>query len=167
MKHAVASILTVAWALWFGATIALALFVMTLFAGDKSLPADAVRIAPQAAPQLFQVFADYQLVLSVVVLLAAFIWRILRPHALITTIFALLAACALAAVYFKVGILSPMQKIQGDPAQKPEFQRLHKRSERLVGVQAILLLSAGVLIPLAAARANPVQPAPDGEAPSA
>src|SRR4051794_3670218 len=80
-----------AWSLWFGGTIALFVFVQALFRNDRA-------IAIQAAPQLFDVFQKYQLILAAVTLVAVVAWRIAAPSAWIVACFVLLAVATFAGV---------------------------------------------------------------------
>src|SRR4051794_3735556 len=90
MRYALAVVTTVAAALWFGGTMALFLFVTTLFQIDRE-------IGIEIAPQVFLRFEKCQLVLAAVAVIGAFAWRMLVHSRWITAVFFLLGLATVAA----------------------------------------------------------------------
>ena len=144
MRYGVAMVTVVAWGLWFGGLGALFLFVSYLFVSDR-------RIAIEAAPKMFAVFETYQLFVAAIGLVSAATWRLISPgRASITFIFAMMALAAVGVIGSALAIRPPMERmrIEGQ-SSSPQFQRLHKISERVYSAQALALLAAGVVIPVA------------------
>jgi hypothetical protein len=102
---------------------------------------------------MFAVFETYQLLVAAVALVAAAIWRLVSPgRAAITFIFMMFAVSAVATIASALAIRPPLERlrIEGQTAT-PQFERLHKLSERLYSAQMLVLLAAGVVIPIALA----------------
>jgi hypothetical protein len=150
MRYGLAMLAVIAWGLWFGGMVALFLFVSYLFVTDR-------KIAMIAAPRMFAVFETYQLFVAAIALIAAAIWRLMSPgRAAITFIFMMLALSAIGTVALALAIRGPMEKLRlRGESSGPEFQRLHKLSERVYVAQAVALLAAGVIIPIAIAPPRP------------
>lgn len=141
VKTMIATIALLAWALWFGAIIALFVFVLTLFQNNRD-------IALQAAPQLFVAYQKYHLVLAAIALLATVAWRIAAPSRIVLVNFALLAIAVCCGVVVAVWIVGPMEALrQQGLSGSAEFKRLHGRSMMLFMAQAIVLLVHGIILP--------------------
>ena len=146
MRYGVAMMTVMAWGLWFGGMIALFLFVSYLFVTER-------KTAMVAAPRMFAVFETYQLFVAAAALIGAAVWRLISPgRAAITFIFSMLAIAAVGTIVSALAIRGPMEKLRLQAqTTSPEFQRLHKLSERLYMAQAVALLAGGVIIPVALA----------------
>ena len=156
MRYGVAMVTVMAWGLWFGGMAALVLFVGYLFSTDRP-------IAAIAAPKIFAVFETYQLFVAAVALIGAAVWRLMTPgRAAITFIFVMLAIAAVGTIGSALAVRPPLEKLRlRGETSTPQFQRLHKLSERLYGAQMLALLAGGVVIPVALgpARAKTREPA--------
>ena len=144
MRYGVAMVTVIAWGLWFGGMGALFLFVSYLFVTDR-------KMAVVAAPKMFAVFETYQLFVAAVALVGAAVWRLMSPgRAAITFIFMMFALSAVGTIASALAIRPPLERmrIEGQTAT-PQFERLHKVSERVYSGQALVLLAAGVVIPIA------------------
>ena len=150
MRYGVAMLTVVAWGLWFGGMVALFLFVSYLFVTER-------KTAMVAAPKMFAVFETYQLFVAALALIGAALWRLMSPgRAAITFIFMMLALAAVGTIVSALAIRGPMEKLRLQAqTTSPEFQRLHKMSERLYVAQAVALLAGGVIIPVALAPPRP------------
>ena len=144
MRYGVAMLTVVAWGLWFGGMGALFLFVSYLFVTER-------KIAMIAAPRMFAVFETYQLIVAAVALVAAAAWRLVSPgRAAITFVFSMLALAAVGTVVSALAVRGPMEKLRlHGQSSTPQFERLHKASERLYSAQAVALLAGGVMLPVA------------------
>jgi hypothetical protein len=150
MRYGVAMLTVIAWGLWFGGMGALFLFVSYLFVTDR-------KMAIVVAPKMFAVFETYQLFVAAVALVGAAVWRLLSPgRAAITFIFVMLALSAVATIASALAVRPPMERmrIEGQ-ASTPQFEQLHKISERLYSAQMLVLLAAGVVIPIALSPPRP------------
>src|SRR5688500_17893450 len=91
MRAVLAIVTLLAWSLWFGGSVAMFLFVQTLFRENRA-------IAVEAAPMIFRVFALYQIVIGAVALLGAGIWRLTTKRAVLSVLFWLLALASVGCV---------------------------------------------------------------------
>ncbi|HEY1628638.1 MAG TPA: hypothetical protein VGF52_02195 [Tepidisphaeraceae bacterium] len=137
MSRIIATIVMLAWALWFGGMIALMIFVIRLFNTSRE-------IGIATAPILFRSFANYQIAIG---LLAAgagtFLTLITRRNA--HAILSLLMIVTLAAAIVVRGWTFEMERLRlSGQLQSVRFQSLHNRSSMLYSSEAILLLIAGV-----------------------
>jgi hypothetical protein len=144
MRYGVAMVTVMAWGLWFGGMAALVLLVGYLFGTDR-------KIAIIAAPRMFEVFETYQLFIAAIALVAAAAWRLVTPgRAAITFLFAMLAIAAVGTIASALAVRPPLERLRvAGQGNTPQFQRLHKLSERLYGAQMLALLAGGVVIPVA------------------
>jgi hypothetical protein len=143
MRHLISTLVTLTWALWFGALIALFVFVQTLFSNDRD-------IAVEAAPQLFMAFQKYHLILASIALMCAVAWRISAPSKPALAIFILLGLAACCGVAVSLWIIGPMNALrESGLGGSDEFKRLHGRSMLLFFGQAFFLLISGCLLPVA------------------
>jgi len=155
MRYGVAMMTVIAWGLWFGGMGALFLFVSYLFVTDR-------KIAVLAAPRMFAVFETYQLIVAAAALVGAAAWRLLSPgRAAITFIFMMLALSAIGTIISALAIRPPLERLRIEgQTTSPQFERLHKLSERLYSAQAMALLVAGVVMPVALAPPRRARTAP-------
>jgi hypothetical protein len=143
MRTLFSLIALLAWGLWFGAIMALFIFVQVLFAHDRS-------VAVRAAPQLFLSFEKYQLVLAAVVLIATCAWRLTTRRAILTVLFTLLAIATLSGLVPTLYITPKMEalRLAGQSASH-EFMKLHGITMIFYLLDAIMLLASGCVLPFA------------------
>ena len=159
MRYVWSMLATLAWGLWFGGMAALFLFVSFLFINDRAT-------AIVAAPKMFLAFERYQFIVATLAIVSAALWRLVDKRPAITVVFVLFALSAVGTIASAQFIRAPMEELrmQGE-SSGPQFQRLHKASERLYSAQAVLLLVAGIILPSALRTpARPqLQTAPESE----
>jgi len=146
MRHLLSIIATLAWALWFGAVMALFVFVLALFHNNRE-------IAVQAAPQLFDAFEKYHLWLAAIALAATVLWQIVAPSKLVVTNFVLLAIAAGCGVVLGVWFIGPMNALREQGLSgSAEFKKLHVQSMWFFMGEATTLLIHGIILPAAMRR---------------
>ena len=151
MNRLFATLVTLAWALWFGGMIVLFLAVVTIFQTlnpDKTAAGSAA--AGRVAAALFRRFEVYQLGLAAAALVGTVAWSFFGARRVKTMLFVPLALATLGAVFVITRLTPPMLELREQgKAQSEEFDRLHKLSERVYAAQAAVLLIAGLMIPAA------------------
>src|SRR5437016_6134422 len=134
MRYGLSLLTSIAWALWFGGTIALFLFVGYLFSTERAT-------AIVAAPRMFLVFERYQLILAAAALMTSAAWRLLVPCGAVTALFTAFALSAVAVVFSATLIRPPMERLrEAGESTGPQFARLHKTSVRVYSAEAVMLL---------------------------
>jgi hypothetical protein len=143
MRTLLAIVTLVAWSLWFGGSVAMFIFVQTLFRNNRA-------VAIEAAPMMFRVFAMYQIVLAGVAVISVGIWRLASKRAVLTTTFWLLALASAGVVATGAYITPRMERmrLQGQ-SSSPEFRKLHGVSMVVYLGQTGVLLVTGMLLPFA------------------
>ena len=168
MNRVVATLVCLAWALWFGGAVMVFIAAMSLFATfapDKAT-------AGTAAAGVFRTWERYQLVLAAVALVLTVAWRVL-PGApkLKTAVFAFFAVTTLLGVYSTLRVTPRIDELRrsGLTMTDARFRRLHGTSNALYTAGAAALLGAGVLLPETIRRDGRKKlPGPgDGESPGA
>jgi hypothetical protein len=144
MRSVIAFVAVIAWALWLGGLVTLLIFVLTLFHTDRTT-------ALQAAPQMFVIFGKYQLILSAVGLISTFFWRVTIRSKWITSLFAIVAVCAMGGAVLSARIVPRMEEIRlaGQSHDSAEYKSLHGRSSIIYTSEAALLLIGAIILPLA------------------
>jgi hypothetical protein len=137
--HRVANI---AWALWFGGMIALLIFVQTLFRADRPL-------AVSAAPHLFAAFESCQLTLAAVAIAPA-VPGLARARSIPSAWFPILLLIGAALAIVSSAIVTPeINRLRAaNETHGPAFSRTHGISMVVYTAQAIVLLLAGMVMPL-------------------
>ncbi|MGD0767921.1 MAG: hypothetical protein ABSB42_06960 [Tepidisphaeraceae bacterium] len=154
LQKIAASLVCIAWALWFGGLGALFLFVTDLFAKDRPT-------ALTAAPQMFLVFERYQILLAAAALLGVVAWRILAGSIRVTVLFVMLAAATIPAALGPMLLTSRMEQLrQQGQSSSPEFRKLHGISMIVYSGQTLILLAAGLTLPWAMREQDKTTPAP-------
>src|SRR5687767_3591883 len=122
MRMILAMVTMVAWALWFGGSVAMFLFVQALFRNNRS-------VAIEAAPMIFRTFAIYQIVLAGVAVIGAGAWRSPTKRAALTVVVWLLALASVGVVTTGALITPRMERMrmQGQ-SSAPEFRKMHGMS---------------------------------------
>jgi hypothetical protein len=135
MRYLLSLILTAAWALWFGATIATFVFAIHLF---RVHPGE---VASQANSAMFVVFGEYELVLAAVAILAAGMMLVSRPTKPLVVLLAALVFSGAVAMTAGMGLTPRMEILREQgKSHSDEFKRLHGRSMMAMTAQSVLLL---------------------------
>ncbi|HEV7301833.1 MAG TPA: DUF4149 domain-containing protein [Tepidisphaeraceae bacterium] len=150
MRYLASLMLAVCWALWFGGIIMLLIGVMAVF---KEFPPEQRTTASKATAAMFRAYGFYELAVASGALIAAVVLRLIQPAKLRTAIFVLLALAALLAAV-TTGIVTPnMEKLRmAGEGTTDAFRSLHGQAMMLFSSRTLLLLVAGVLLPLAIQR---------------
>ena len=143
MRRLLFTLLLLIWGLWFGGLIVLFIAVQTLF----NTFADRHDLAGQGAARIFHAFNAYQLALAAAALIVTFVWRVVGPPRLKTTLFAFFAiatvgACAIA-MYFTPHI--ELLQHQG-LTTSTQFKKLHGMSMGVYMGEVVALLIAGLIL---------------------
>jgi len=153
MRRLLSTVVTLAWALWFGGMIVLFIAVGTIFGTLH----EHRGLAGDVASALFRRFEVYQLALAAAALLATFAWWLADRSRLKIALFALFALAAVAAVLVTTRVSPRIEGLRARHASDtPEFARLHHTATRVYTAQAAVLLVAGMVLP-AAVRDDPAR----------
>ena len=130
------------WALWFGATIAVFVFVKHFF---KVFPHD---VAGTAANAMFNSFAKYELILAGVMLLSSGMMLVSYPTPKAALILGCVVLTAGMAVTVALGLIPIMDSLIDQGKQhSPEFIKLHVKSMIAMALQSgMLVLVGGMLL---------------------
>lgn len=162
MNRVVATLVCLAWALWFGGAVMVFITAMSLF---STFAPDRVT-AGKAAAGVFRTWERYQLILAAVALVLTVVWRVL-PGApkLKTALFTLFAVATLLGVFSTLRITPRIEQLrrEGLTMRHPEFRRLHGTSNALYAGGAAALLAAGLLLPETIRRDRGTKSRGDGE----
>ena len=141
MRYLISLVMLLAWGIWLGGTLALFLFVRTLFTQDRS-------VAIEAAPRMFAIFERVQLGFAAAGVLASIgvVALARRKSAGTVLVMVLLASMAAAAQSTLVSPKMHALRVAGN-SDSPEFRRLHGSSMMLYSSQAVALLVAGCFLP--------------------
>jgi hypothetical protein len=144
MRYLLGLIALLAWALWFGGTIATFVFGLNLFHTFRADPS----IAGQAASSMFIVFGKYELILAAIALGCTSFLLVCYPSPRILPLMAILILGSAIAMTFALGLAPRMEilRLEGK-SHSPEFIKLHGKSMILMTIQsAVLLLTAPLLL---------------------
>jgi hypothetical protein len=143
LQKLAASLVCIAWGLWFGGLGALFLFVTRLFSQDRPT-------ALTAAPMMFLVFERYQLLLAAAALVGTVCWRIMGGSIRVTVLFSLLAVATVPAALSPMLITSRMERLRVEgQSSSAEFKKLHGISMIAYSGETLILLAAGLTLPWA------------------
>lgn len=143
MRKLLTIIFSAALTLWLGGSIALFLFVQTMFRNDRA-------IAVNAAPMLFRVFESYQLVLLLIAMFSLIAWRLMVCSKAKKWIMALLIVAGICAVVQTAVVSNRMRAIlAAGQSAEGEFRRLHGYSMMIYVSQTVVLAAAACLLPAA------------------
>jgi len=152
LRKLAASLVCIAWALWFGGLGALFLFATRLFQEDRPT-------ALKAAPVLFLSFERYQLLLAAAALVGVVAWRVLGGSIRVTVLFCLIAAASVPAALSPMLITSRMEQLRArGESSSPQFKKLHGISMMVYSGETLILLAAGLTLPWAMREQNEMQP---------
>jgi Domain of unknown function (DUF4149) len=141
MRFLLHLIVTVAWALWFGATIATFVFALNLF---RTHPG----IADEANSAMFVVFGKYELILAAIAIAAAGMLLVNYPSKPVVVLIGWLVFTGAIGMFTALGFTPRMEILRTQNKQHTdEFRRLHGKSMIAMTAQSgMLLLSGAVLI---------------------
>ena len=142
MRYLLGLIALLAWALWFGGTIATFVFGLNLFHTFHANPA----IAGEAASAMFIVFGKYELVLAGIALACTSLLLVSYPSPRILPFMAVLILASAIAMTFALGLAPRMEilRLEGK-SHSAEFVKLHGKSMILMTIQSAVLL---IMVPL-------------------
>jgi hypothetical protein len=146
VKCVIATLVCLAWALWFGGAVMVFVTVGSLF---STFAPDKVT-AGTAAAGVFRTWERYQLVLAAVALVLTVAWRALHgAPKLKTVLFACFAVATLLGVYSTLRVTPRIDELRrsGLTMTDVRFRRLHGTSNMLYAAGAAALLGAGLLLP--------------------
>ena len=146
MTRLLSTVVSLAWAVWFGGMVFLFVALATIFA----TPDFSRETAGQFAAGLFPRFERMQLVCAGFALAGTFGWWLASRSRAKLVLFALFAAATLAAVA-ETTLVTPRVESLRLAGQRgtPQFERAHKLSSRVYLSGAAVLLVAGLVLPSA------------------
>jgi Domain of unknown function (DUF4149) len=153
MRYLLNLVITTAWALWLGGTIATFVFGLNLF--HKYPDAQYPGVAGQANSAMFLVFGWYELALAAVAVAATGGLIIAYPSK--PTVLLLIALVAAAGMSITAGLgLSPRMEIMRTEGKTKtdEFRKLHGKAMIAMTGQSLVLLGAGALLLVTVTRAT-------------
>ncbi len=145
MRYLLNLLITTAWALWLGGTIATFVFGLNLF--HKYPDAQYPGFAGQANSAMFLVFGWYELALAAVAIAAAGGLIIAYPSK--PTVLLLIALVAAGGMSITAGLgLSPRMEIMRTEGKTKtdEFKKLHGKAMIAMSGQSLVLLGTGALL---------------------
>jgi hypothetical protein len=149
MKTLAATVVTLAWGLWIGGLGTLFAVLGTIF----TTPGYSRAQQGDFAQRLFPIFERMQLVFAAVALLATAAWWFANRQGLKMVLFALFAVATCVAVAETTVVTPRVQKLSAEGMREtPEFQQAHHLSSRVYVSGAVVLLVAGLLLPMAIKR---------------
>lgn len=143
MRTLLSIIASLSHALWLGGTIALFIFVSATFQHSREL-------GQAANPVLFQKWEAWRLMLAGVAVVSALAWWWMGRGRLKLTFAALLVIATIAAL-ISAKMVSPRieaLRVAGQTST-PEFKSAHGKSMMVYSTEALMLLVAGIILPLA------------------
>jgi hypothetical protein len=156
MQRILATMTSLACALWAGGLMWLFLSVQTLFSHDRPT-------ALAAAPRLFLAFERYQLALATAGLLGSAAWYFSSRRRSVAFVCLMLALATIGAIAGPILITRPMEQLRSaGESGTAQFKRLHGLSMMVYVGQAIVVLIATVMIPRAITSRGQVEAAPLG-----
>ena len=161
MSRLLATLVTIAWALWFGGMVMLFVALGSIF----TTPGIDRATAGDVAAGLFPKFERMQLIFAALCLLGTFAWWFAGRSRAKRVLFALFALATVAAV-IETALVTPKiesMRVQGQRGT-PEFDRMHRTSSGVYMSGAVVLLLAGMVLP-AATRCDATGGRRDNDAP--
>jgi hypothetical protein len=148
MTRLLATLVAIAWALWFGGMIMLFVALGSIF----TTPGIDRATAGEVAAGLFPKFERMQLIFAAACLLGTFGWWIAARSRAKLALFALFGLATVAAVIETTLITPKIEtlRVQGQRGTA-EFDRMHRISSRVYLSGAMVLLVGGLVLPSAIA----------------
>jgi hypothetical protein len=144
MRRALFTLLLLIWGLWFGGLVVLFLVVTSLF----HTFADRHDLAGQGAARIFHTFNAYQLGFAAAALLIAFIWRVVGPPKLKTTLFVFFAIATVGACFITMYLTPHIETLQHQGmTASDQFKKLHGWSMATYVGEAVSLFISGLILP--------------------
>ena len=151
MRYLLQLIVTVAWALWFGATIAVFVFALNLFHTHPS-------IAGEANSAMFVVFGKYELILALIAIFAAGMLLVNYPTKPVVVLIAWLVFSGAIGMFSALGFTPRMEILRTQNKQHTdEFKSLHAKSMIAMTTQSGMLLLSGAVLVYTIAKREDVQ----------
>ena len=146
MTRLLATLVTLAWALWLGGMIMLFVTLGSIF----TTPGIDRTTAGDVAAGLFPKFERMQLAFAALCLLGTFGWWLAGRSRAKLVLFALFGLATLAAVIETAAITPRIEsmRVRGQRGSA-EFDRMHRISSRVYMSGAMVLLAAGLVLPSA------------------
>lgn len=139
-RISLSAIVMIVWALWLGGLATLFMLVTRLFKEHNDL-------FHQAAPVIFQMFEQYQIVVAGVALVVSFVFFLAEKRASRLVLFILFSVSAGGSVVNSVILTPAMEKIRLDGgAGSPAFMKLHGESMLIYLSELVLLVIGGWVI---------------------
>jgi hypothetical protein len=140
MRYALFLTVAVAWALWFGATIATFVFALNLFHTHPS-------IAGEANSAMFVVFGTYELVLAAIAIAATGLLLVTWPSKPLVVLVGILVFSGAVGMFGALGFTPRMEILRTQGKQHTdEFKRLHGKSMIAMTAQSGMLLACGAVL---------------------
>jgi hypothetical protein len=141
MKSLLVFITFVAWALWFGASIAIFVFGSYF---QKHLPPETFHATARA---LFHVFSNYELSLAAIALVSSGTWMVFYPSKWSVIMVGCMVLTGGMTVTFALGLMPAMDMLM-DEGQRDSarFKTLHGKSMVALLMQSMVLLGTGWLL---------------------
>ena len=146
MIRILATLVSIAWALWFGGMIMLFVTLGSIF----TTPGIDRTTAGDVAAGLFPKFERMQLIFAALCLLGTFGWWLAGRTRAKLVLFALFGLATLGAV-IETSVITPRiesMRVQGQRGTS-QFDRMHRISSRVYMSGAAVLLVAGLVLPSA------------------
>ncbi|QOV87354.1 DUF4149 domain-containing protein [Humisphaera borealis] len=150
MNRLFSIVVTLTWGIWTGGLMGVTLSVIAL---ARTFPPRTDGNFALAAPPIFAMFERVQLGLAAAALIFTFAWR-LRPGAkgVKSLLFALFALGTVGAVVEATYVAPRINELRVERASREaEFNQAHQLSERLYGGTFVVLVIAGLVLPVAIA----------------
>jgi Domain of unknown function (DUF4149) len=142
MRNLLNFLVTVAWALWIGGTIATFVFGLNLF--HKYPDAQYPGLAGQANSAMFLVFGWYELALAAVAIAGTGALIIVYPSKPTLMLVLWLMFAGGVSLFSGLGMTPRMEILRTEgKAKTVEFQKLHAKSMIAMTTQSLMLLRAG------------------------
>jgi magnesium-transporting ATPase (P-type) len=150
MKSVLSHLTFFAWALWFGANIAVFVFGFHFFA---AMPRETAR---ESARAMFQVFGPYEMILAGAAVLCSAGLLAMNPTKWTALLVFLLVIAGAMVIAQTLGIMHRLEFLHAyGKVGTPEWLKWHIKSMKLNGMQAIVLLAAGLVLPQATRKTDP------------
>ena len=160
MTRLLATVVAIAWGLWFGGMIMLFVALGSIF----TTPGIDRTTAGDVAAGLFPKFERMQLVFAALCLLATFAWWFAARSRAKLVLFAVFGLATVAAA-IETAVITPRietMRVQGQRGTA-EFDRMHRLSSRVYMSGAAMLLIAGLALPSAIRSDAQARPEPHAQ----
>jgi hypothetical protein len=141
MKSLLIFITFVAWALWFGGSIAIFVFGSYF---QKTLPPETFHASASA---LFHIFSKYELSLAAISLVSSGLWMVFYPSKWSVVLVGCIVLAGGMTVTFALGLMPAMDALLDEGKRDSmQFKTLHGKSMVALLMQSVVLLFNGWLL---------------------